>query len=295
MIRADMIRAAGGVVWRRDPTGLLEVCLVHRPRYGDWSLPKGKLKNGEHPVAAAVREVWEESALHAVPQAALPSASYEVGGLPKYVDYWSMRVVSSGTFRPGSEVDGIEWVPVDDAVKMLTHPHNVPVVEAFAQRPEVTGVVILVRHASAGRRDQWPGADAARPLDRAGTATAEALGPLLLLFAPTRLVSAPPKRCRETLAPLATAADLPIDVESVFAEAPDGTAPDDVADRLRELARATGCTVVSSQGGVIPAALAHLANGRADRYRTAKGAAWVLSFAADGTLVTDPTPLSLTD
>lgn len=294
MIRAGMVRAAGGVVWRRDPTGEIEVCLVHRPRYGDWSLPKGKLKSGEHPVAAAVREVWEESALHAVPQAALPGASYEVGGLPKHVDYWSMRVVTAGAFRPGSEVDGIEWVPVNDAIKMLTHPHNVPVVGAFAQRPEVTGVVIVNRHASAGRRDQWSGADSARPLDKPGTATAGTLGQLLLLFAPTRLVAAPPKRCRETLVPLATAADLPIDVDSVFAEAPDGT-PDAMADRLRELAGATGCTVVSSQGGVIPEALARLAGGPPDRYRTAKGASWVLSFAADGTLVTDATPLSLTD
>ncbi|HZN71096.1 MAG TPA: NUDIX domain-containing protein [Micromonosporaceae bacterium] len=284
------VRAAGGVVWRHSSSGSVEVCLVHRPRYGDWSLPKGKLKTAEHPLAAAVREVREETAVHATPQAPLPGASYSVNGLPKVVEYWAMRVVATEDFRPGSEVDGVRWVPVPAAIGMLTNAHNVPVLEEFAARPEVTGVVLLLRHANAGRRESWPGPDAARPLDRSGVAAATALADLLALFAPTALVSAPPRRCLQTLAPLATAVDLPIAVESVFGE--DVADALDVAERLRSLAASAECTIVCSQGGVIPAAMAVLTGGDAEEYHTPKGSAWLLPFAADGTLVTAPTPVS---
>jgi 8-oxo-dGTP diphosphatase len=115
---------------------------------------------------------------------------------------------------------------------------------------------------------------------------------VLALFAPTHLVSAPPRRCLQTVAPLAAAVDLPIAVENVFGE-DGGAQPATVADRLRVLAAGTECTVVCSQGAVVPAALAQLNDGDPKEYHTPKGSGWLLPFADDGNLVTEPTPLSV--
>ena len=103
MASVTPVRAAGGVVWRTGPDGAgVQICLVHRPRYDDWSLPKGKLEKGEHPLAAAVREVGEETGVRAVPQVRLPGVNYALrDGTPKTVDYWSMRCESvDGRRRP---------------------------------------------------------------------------------------------------------------------------------------------------------------------------------------------------
>ncbi|HET6213703.1 MAG TPA: NUDIX hydrolase, partial [Micromonosporaceae bacterium] len=195
-----VVRAAGGVVHRpgppgsAEPAGDVEICLVHRPRYDDWSLPKGKLAPGEPALAAAVREVWEETGVRAAAQTPLPSVHYLARGLPKTVDYWTMRVLSLGEFVPGDEVDEVRWVSIVDARDLLSYEHDLEVVDAYAALPPVTGVVLLIRHASAGRRGSWPGPDKARPLDDTGVAQAEALAELLALFAPTRLVSASPRR-----------------------------------------------------------------------------------------------------
>src|SRR5439155_13195587 len=160
--------------------------LVHRPRYDDWSLPKGKLAAGEHPLAAAVREVQEETGVRGVPRLRLPSTRYLTGspGVEKSVEYWAMRVAAVAPLTPTDEVDEVRWVPVADAGRLLTYAHDRGVVAAFARLRPVTGVVVLVRHALAGSRENWSGPDAERPLDDDGRATAAALGRLLALFEP---------------------------------------------------------------------------------------------------------------
>lgn len=86
----DTIHAAGCVLWRRSPVdSALEICLVHRPKYDDWSHPKGKLKRGEGFLTGALREVEEETGYDAVPGAVLPTLRYVVGGRPKEVRYWA--------------------------------------------------------------------------------------------------------------------------------------------------------------------------------------------------------------
>jgi 8-oxo-dGTP pyrophosphatase MutT (NUDIX family)/phosphohistidine phosphatase SixA len=276
------VRAAGGVVWRpaANPGDEPSVCLVHRPRRHDWSLPKGKLAPGEPPLVAAVREVREETAVRAVPQMRLPSIHYRVDQLvPKTVDYWSMRAVAEGEFTPNDEVDDLRWLPISAAEGLLTYPHDGRVLRAFRALPPVSATVALIRHAHAGERRRWLGADSARPLDAVGEREAGALAELLVVFAPDRLVSASPRRCLQTLAGLAERLDLPIEVEGAFDESPaarDGAA---AADRLAALAASTGSTVVCAQGGAIPSALARLGGGGPARYETAKGAGWLLAFA----------------
>ena len=288
-------------MWRHDD-GEVQVLLVHRPRYDDWSLPKGKLRRREHPIIAACREVREETGLHASVGARLPTAYYmtrsgttrsgttrsgttrsgtnragadEVG---KVVEYWAMTVVADGGFTPGAEIDELAWLTVDRALARLSYEHDVPVLNGFAELSPLSPPVLLLRHASAGERDEWSGPDAERPLDRAGLARAEEMAPILRCFDPVRLVSGPPLRCTQTLAPLAAATGLAIEVDAVFDESADALA---AAGRLRDLGGRTGRAVVCSQGRLIPPVLAALTGADPEPYRTRKGTGWVLSFLGD--------------
>ncbi len=127
----DTIRAAGCVLWRRSPVdGTLEICLVHRPKYDDWSHPKGKLKRGEDPCRGALREVTEETGYAAVPGASLPTARYPVNGRPKQVRYWAARA-TGGSFSPNREVDRVLWLPPASARTHLTRPGDRALVDAL--------------------------------------------------------------------------------------------------------------------------------------------------------------------
>jgi 8-oxo-dGTP diphosphatase len=118
------VQAAGCVLWRRSPVdGELELCLVHRPKYDDWSHPKGKLKRDEDPLAGALREVEEETGCTARPGAELPTLHYPVAGRPKQVRYWAAEAVS-GTFTPTTEVDRILWLSPAAARDRLTRPRD---------------------------------------------------------------------------------------------------------------------------------------------------------------------------
>jgi 8-oxo-dGTP diphosphatase len=266
------------------------VCLVHRPRYDDWSLPKGKLEPGEHPLLAAVREVAEEADIRGVPQVRLPSVRYRSDGRPKVVDYWSMRAVGTGGFEVDTEVDGVRWLPAAEAVQLVSYQHDVGVLKVFATLPRVTTVLTLVRHAEAGKRATWSGPDSARPLAVAGWAQARALAPLLALARPERLLSASARRCVQTLEPLAELVDLAIEVDSDFDEPKPGQDLDEnalaCAARLTELALVGTPVATCSQGKVIPEALTRLAGASGD-YTTPKGTGWLLAFAADRLVAAD--------
>lgn len=128
----DTVLAAGCVLWRRSPHNDegIEICLVHRPKYDDWSHPKGKLKRGEDALAGAVREVLEETGYQCVPRARLPTAYYIANGRPKQVSYWAAEV-TTGSFAPNEEVDRIVWLPPREARNRLTHPRDRILVDAL--------------------------------------------------------------------------------------------------------------------------------------------------------------------
>ncbi|MCZ7535990.1 MAG: NUDIX hydrolase [Acidimicrobiia bacterium] len=116
--------AAGGVVIRGSGDAA-EVLVVHRPRYDDWSLPKGKVDEGETDMDAAVREVEEETAVTAEPLEELATVRYmDHRGRPKRVRYWRMRVVAEADLVPSDEVDVARWLPLDEAASLLTYEHD---------------------------------------------------------------------------------------------------------------------------------------------------------------------------
>lgn len=119
------VRAAGGIPWRRNGDGTIEVLVVHRQRYDDWTFPKGKLDPGESWEQAAVREVWEEAAVVPVLGTELATTRYrDRFDRPKRVRYWSMPVAADAGFTPGDEVDERRWVSGDDVVRLLTYDHD---------------------------------------------------------------------------------------------------------------------------------------------------------------------------
>jgi 8-oxo-(d)GTP phosphatase len=285
-----VIRSAGGLVWRRCPGGPVEVCLVHRKRYDDWTLPKGKLEPGEHALAAAVREVAEETGVRAVPQRPLPSTYYRTAGAAKQVRWWVMAATGVPPFVANAEVDDVAWLPPERAADRLAYPGDVKVLRHWYRMPPVSTVVLLVRHAHAGRRASAAGPDHRRPLSRSGVVESTALCRLLALFEPQTLVSASPRRCVQTLVPLAASLDRPVEVATVFDERTGDPAA--ATTHLWQLAVSGRRTVVCTQGGVIAPVLARL-TGDPDvhRWRTAKGDGWLVPFS--GPLPLPPSRLAV--
>lgn len=286
------IFAAGAVLWRRgcgstpEAGHPIEVAVVHRPRYGDWSLPKGKVDRGENEPVTAVREVHEETGYTAHLGRQLAEVSYPVGPDTKRVRYWAARCVD-GEFSANSEVDQLIWLPVDAAMERLVYEHDRKVLGGFTELPADTRTVLVVRHGSAGSRARYRGDDRVRPLDKRGRAQAEALVGQLLAFGADTVYAADRLRCHQTVAPLAEELGVPISDEPTLSEEAYTADRKAARRRLIEIAGAGGTPVICSQGKVIPHLVAWWGERdgvRPDTARNRKGSTWVLSLT-DGKLV----------
>ena len=253
-----VIRAAGVVVLRGKGRKR-EVLIVHRPARADWSLPKGKVENGEHTLATAVRECDEETGYQVTLGPYIGSMEYVAAGRPKRVDYWRAQVAGDEGFAPDDEVDEIAWVPVKDAATHLTYPADVELVQRAAALPEATPFVVL-RHAKAVKRADFPGDDdAERPLSGRGRGEAKALAPLLESWGITHVHSSEAKRCVTTARPFARRLDLEIVGEPALTETAHSLDPEAAARRIIELYNRGEPTVVVCHRPVLPTLLTALA------------------------------------
>lgn len=289
------VLAAGTVLWRSGPAGP-QIAVVHRPKYDDWSLPKGKVDPGEHLAVTAVRETAEESGFAGALGRFLGEVRYDVQGeagpVPKVVSYWAMEA-HTGAFAPNAEVDRLRWLPSEEAIDALSRPVDRAPVDALLAAPLATTSVLLVRHGHAGSRTSWHGPDDLRPLSPLGHQEAAAIAAVLPAYGPVAVAAAAPLRCMQTVAPLATAIGVAVDAASDLTESAYGEHPERAVARIRALAAAGRSVVVCSQGGVIPGVIRLLrdADTRGPRSEAArKGSVWVLSFADDRLVAADYVP-----
>ncbi|OBG13362.1 NUDIX hydrolase [Mycolicibacterium celeriflavum] len=284
---AKTILAAGAVLWR--PNGnpdAPEIALIHRPRYDDWSLPKGKVDPGETEPVTAVREVCEETGYTAHLGRWLASVSYSVEQGKKKVRYWAARQVH-GDFHPNDEVDELKWLPVPAAIKQLDYLHDRKVLRRFMKHPVDTKTVLIVRHATAGSKSRFKGDDRKRPLDKNGRAQAESLVGVLLAFGADHLYAADRVRCVSTLEPLADELGATIDSDELLSEEAYAENRKAARRRFLEIADTAGTPVICTQGKVIPDLVEWWCERdgvRPDKSRNRKGSTWVMSLY-DGRLV----------
>jgi 8-oxo-dGTP pyrophosphatase MutT (NUDIX family)/phosphohistidine phosphatase SixA len=275
------IAAAGAVVWR-ERDGNVEVALVHRPRYDDWSLPKGKLDPGESARVAAWREVDEETGARVALGRFLCRTRYRVGADRKVVDYFAARYLS-GSFTPSDEVDSLRWLPLSSAASVVSYDHDRTVLAAFTDLPAALTTLLLVRHAKAGSRSEWAAADELRPLSKTGNRQVPPIHRLASVYGADRVYSAPLVRCVDTVAPIADDLGVKTVEEPLFAEKTYEGRENAATHRLLDIVASDGVPVVCSQGGVIPdllsriTATSNLSLGR--QVEAKKGSVWALFFA----------------
>lgn len=263
---------------RPSPDGP-EVLVVHRPRYDDWSLPKGKDEPGETAEDAAIREVREEAGQQTRVIAPLGESAYRTTNGDKIVRWFAMRAIGPQHFVPNDEVDRISWLHPEAAAKILSYDRDRDLVKAVDGTALLgTGTLFLIRHAAAGDRSSWQGDDRDRPLTAKGLAQSKALVDDLRDRQIEAIFSSPYVRCLQTVMPLAEVLGLEVHVEDVLAEG-------EVGKRARELVKSLAGqnAVLSTHGDVIPALLDWMAR-RGMALKSAldckKGSVWELDMRA---------------
>jgi|SRR5215831_938018 len=295
---AGEISAAGALVWRspgqgrrwRLPGRAREVALIHRPKYDDWSFPKGKLDAGEHVLLTAVREVAEETGLSIILGRPLTQARYDQRGRPKRVDYWVAHCApgSPDSFTANNEVDRLEWLPVPAARGRLSYPHDAEMLDEFVAAPADTVPFVLLRHASAGGKDTWKGNDLDRPLDADGAAESDLLARLLSCYGACRVISSAAERCVATVRPYAALTGAKLEVEPALAVGVFEEDPEAGPALVAEAVAAGQPTVICAHRENIPpllaAASAALGAAPPDGPPLRKAGFWML-HSADGALI----------
>ncbi len=220
-MRPRPIFAAGGVLYRDGyPDSGPEFLLVHRNRYHDWSLPKGKLDRKESFKEGAMREVVEETGYKSNMRDYLGAVTYETQrSRLKLVKYWLLKA-KKGRFVPNDEVDRIEWVGLHGAQALLSYNRDARLVErAHATLTNPTSTrLYLVRHANAGVRSKWKGPDKMRPLTEKGQQQSLGVAEILARHPVTDIYSSPATRCTETVGPVADNLGAEIQVTKLLKE-----------------------------------------------------------------------------
>jgi 8-oxo-dGTP diphosphatase len=284
----SLIPAAGTLPWRRRD-GRIEVALVHRPKYDDWSWPKGKLDPDELACVAAARETLEETGLGVRLGLPLPPSDYPVpdgaGAVAaKHVDYWAAEV-TGGTGRLEHEIDALDWVDVRTAHERLDYSRDREQLRALVRAEREarleTWPLALVRHAKARPRDRWKDDDQLRPLTPAGAQQAVTIAGVLAAYGIARLVTSPSVRCSATLEPYAARAGLRLHVKAGLSEEGYAADPALAGRHLRALLRRGTPAAVCSHGPVLPDLLGRLADLVAGDHPCADASREELAGAAD--------------
>jgi 8-oxo-dGTP pyrophosphatase MutT (NUDIX family)/phosphohistidine phosphatase SixA len=265
------VTAAGALPWRVTKDRL-EVLLIHRPRYDDWSWPKGKIDAGETIPECAVREVEEEIGLTAQLGIPLPPIHYHVSAGLKVVHYWAVQVNGARLVPDGKEVDSVMWCSAEKAATLLSNPSDVVPLDylrsAYDRGELNTWPLIVVRHAKAKPRSSWTKAEGERPLAATGIRQAQAVGRLLQVWKPLRVVSSPWLRCVATIAPYANATDAKVKLVDSLTEHRHSRSPKKTAAVVESLFDKKRGVAVCTHRPALPTILEQLGKHMHGRWRT---------------------------
>ncbi|MGH8957142.1 MAG: NUDIX hydrolase [Acidimicrobiia bacterium] len=278
MPESEVVIAAGGVVLRPGTDGP-EVLVIHRQRYDDWTLPKGKSDREETPEQTALREVKEETGVDARLTSSICLSRYPVEGGEKVVHWFAMRASQPSDFQPNDEVDEFQWLGIAEALDKLTYGKEREVLSTVDPLAELsTGTLFLVRHGAAGNRSDWKKDDRLRPLSSRGEKQALGLATTLALHPIDRILTSPYVRCRQTVEPLAEKLGIEIEERDELGE---GEGFKGARNLCRQLAGTNA--VLCSHGDVIPALLDWMArHGMALKsdFDCKKGSTWEIEVRA---------------
>ncbi len=261
------VYAAGGVVWRWVDDKV-RVLIIHRTKYRDLTLPKGKVDPGEMLAETAVREIREETGISVRLGPPVGVSKYHLPSKKqKIVHYWAAEAtdlaIRMSTFVPNKEIAALEWMSLKKARKALSYPVDVEILDEFVrlvdERAIDTFPLIALRHAKAVAREDWDGEDAARPLSSRGKKQAHAIVGPLVAFGVRRIISSDARRCVRTVTPLAAAISKRIDTSSRLSQDAWENGQADVRSVVGDRVRARKPVVLCTHGPVLPDLLSEMA------------------------------------
>jgi 8-oxo-dGTP diphosphatase len=204
MATVDRIEGAGAVLWQSVDDGDVMIAIIHRPRYDDWSLPKGGVDQGESHIQAAFREVLEETGVKAIFGPEIGTVDYEVNGVTKEVRYWLAEADQFNAATPNpEEVDAIEWVSISAAIEKLSNSDDREIVRMADEFGFGSTPLVLLRHTKALKRDLWDGDDGDRPLEHVGQIQAAKIPAIYAPYGIEKIYSSDAIRCVQTIEAMA--------------------------------------------------------------------------------------------
>ncbi len=272
------IQAAGAVVWRNQ-NGQTEIAIIHRPKYDDWSFPKGKAEIGESLIACAHREVLEETNIQAEFGAFLGDVEYLTPDGKKRVSFWAAKAINQIDFNPNSEVDQLSWVNVKKVKELLTLDKDKKIFAQFVKLDFDTKPFILLRHAKAVTRDEWQGDDDDRPLDSLGQNQANRLLALYQVYNLEQIHTSDAVRCYDTVNPIAKGLGIKLEVTGKLSESTYKKDKEKAFDYAKDLIKEDARILLCSHNPILPKMLNKLTKKSdvdADEGKLSPADAWVI-------------------
>jgi 8-oxo-dGTP diphosphatase len=246
------ILAAGAVLWRKSEKKKIEVLIIHRPKYDDWTFPKGKAEIGEPLIACAYREVLEETNIETAFGPYLGEVEYLTNDGNKKVSFWSAKVVKEKEFNPNMEVDQLKWVEVTKIKELLTLDTDRKIFEQFLKIEPDTKPLILLRHAKAVSRDEWQGEDDDRPLDSYGQNQAKRLLAMYQVFNLEQIHSSDAVRCYDTVVAIAKGLNIKLEVTGKLSESTFKKDKEKAFDYAKDLIKLNESVLLCSHNPILP-------------------------------------------
>jgi 8-oxo-dGTP diphosphatase len=246
------ILAAGAVLWRKSEKKKIEVLIIHRPKYDDWTFPKGKAEIGEPLIACAYREVLEETNIETAFGPYLGEVEYLTNDGKKKVSFWSAKVIKEKEFNSNAEVDQLKWVEVTKVKELLTLDTDRKILEQFLRIEPDTKPLVLLRHAKAVTRDEWQGEDDDRPLDSYGQNQAKRLLAMYQVFNLEQIHSSDAVRCYDTVVAIAKGLSIKLEVTGKLSESTFKKDKEKAFDYAKDLMKLNESVLLCSHNPILP-------------------------------------------